>query len=559
MSNIRRRRTACGTCVRRKVKCGKWTFASNLIKLPSSCCPSPDNFPESNLLTVSLDETHPHCQRCQKGNFTCEGFDPEFVFVEEDPRRKHKTSKETSQSRASSRNKSATMARSGLEPKKTSAKAPPLSQSASSIQQTELAASSTLTEASSTASSPLQRNEIPYLSLSTAAYLSRYFLASLSRVQQGTAHAFFARVHHEPSSRQPSSRRFGQTLQLLNEIVNKQSDEKRLEALPDVSAMLLKNLVLFGTDSNAWNKHVDILSRLVIHHSPRSFVQPRAREFLESIRGVIIKKCLLEKTSCFLAETEWREVPWSLGSQRKDFSLQLEDIYCQIPGLVAGVERLDTEVSDRERPREAEAVGEEIRQVLINLFQWRCNWQIQNPWAAHSVPLSQSKITPSWTPFVSVIHFDQPRNAWDITLYNAAFINLCALAQAAIGQQFSIPEIVSAARKITPCWPTSSSANLLALPTEDLTPEKAASEVCTLVDYHFEEPHRSEAVFTLVYALRVAETTLEHNDRIVRWIGEVMSKIVLEDASGFSFATGYFSTAVGSSGHSPSSGASNTD
>lgn len=96
-------------------------------------------------------------------------------------------------------------------------------------------------------------------------------------------------------------------------------------------------------DSTAYTRHVAGISKFIYSRGPVRYKTPFELSLLDSMRGAIIAIALMTRTSCFLDEPDWRNIPCCHSGNVDEVSVGrgkdcLVWLFCKLPGILRDLE-----------------------------------------------------------------------------------------------------------------------------------------------------------------------------------------------------------------------------
>jgi hypothetical protein len=280
---------------------------------------------------------------------------------------------------------------------------------------------------------------------------------------------------------------------------------------------------------SGWLKHAGGVGRLIELRGPWQHKAPPERALLDNCRVTIALECLVEKKRCFLERHEWKTIPWALDPESKTSTHHIQDILCDIPGLmedatnVQGSSQEPSEIASRHQ-----RLSENILIHLNALYEWRTASQCANPGACHEVLAASSSPVQTQILSPTALHYSSLTAANEITLYNAILLLLLRLRYQILGPSSNAP--ITALHlplhiDYGPLYPPGAAPN----------PRAVAMEICRRVEYNLLDSQNAGA-FLLLFPLRLAFTTFDPGSRERIWVSDVMRGIA--NSSGFGIGHG---------------------
>lgn len=138
------------------------------------------------------------------------------------------------------------------------------------------------------------------------------------------------------------------------------------------------------------------------------------------------------------------------------------------------------------------------RAILHQLFSWRWSWQARNAEKVFELTAEDSEV------FGTVLHYTEPKLMYEIWLYDALVILMLGfLDPTNLRHQPRAPELPTG-----PLW----------LPSEALTVEELAVEICRSLVYQLGNLSTPAHAFQWSMPLALAYVTLSPNDPIAQWV-----------------------------------------
>lgn len=101
--------------------------------------------------------------------------------------------------------------------------------------------------------------------------------------------------------------------------------------------------MIMNDDSTAYMRHVSGISKLIYYRGPARYKTPFELALLESMRGPIIALALMARTSCYLDDPDWRNIPCCHSGREDEISPgrgkdRLAWLFCKLPGILRDLE-----------------------------------------------------------------------------------------------------------------------------------------------------------------------------------------------------------------------------
>lgn len=339
------------------------------------------------------------------------------------------------------------------------------------------------------------------------------FAAQLSIRALGAA--YFGRMHRQEDVMNRGISKYGNALRHLNEDL--QDSKKAFSVSVLSSAITLEAYEFIAVSTTAgWIKHAGGIGRLIELRGPERHQTQPERDVFEANRINIVLECWIKRKRCFLEQDKWKTVPWALEPASKDTMSYLQDILCDIPGL------MDDAVNLRNPGREAvqkaisyEALSRNILGRLNQLYQWRTRWEEEYPNACDEIP-AQQHFDEQAVFFPTMLRFSSTRRADEIVLYNTALILLLRLGAQAIGPTFNASMAAFYLPRTNiqdPLWRS-----------EAKYVQAIATDICKCVMYYLSDYHNRAGV-SLLISLRVAYTAFLPTSIQAKLVDTMMTRI----------------------------------
>lgn len=253
---------------------------------------------------------------------------------------------------------------------------------------------------------------------------------------------------------------------------------------------------------------------------PHSFLRGVLMEL--TLLFVQIVNFLVKRKRCFLEAPDWKTVPWTI--KRKSLGSQLQDLFCDVPGLMEEVDEImQRSALGHETDTMEENLREKVSILMEQTWELRWQWEAVNANACKEVTSagygSDSSRDRGPSPFPTVFHFQSMDRAIDIAFFNTIHLLLDTLLDP-LGPE-SRPILSSS---LPPMGPFT---NPLLLPGQG-SREDHALEICRIVDFMSHCKHDSLGMFMLMFPLYVARSCLVQRPDVSAWITSILSTLVLE-------------------------------
>ena len=233
----------------------------------------------------------------------------------------------------------------------------------------------------------------------------------------------------------------------------------------------------------------------------------------------------MNRKRCFLEQDKWKTVSWALEPASKDTMSYLQDIMCDLPGLMDEAVNIQSpSLGVVQKAISYEALSRNILDHIDQLYQWRRRWEDEYPNAYYEVAAQPHlDVQPL---FPTMLRFSNIRQADEIVLYNTALILLLRLGAKVMGPAFDTSTAIFN-------LPAIDSLGSLSQPGETEIVQTVATEICKCVGYYLLD-YRNRAGVSLLISLRVAHTAFLPTSGPAKWIDTLMTRIA--ELNGFTIS-----------------------
>ncbi|KAL7941994.1 hypothetical protein V8C42DRAFT_333282 [Trichoderma barbatum] len=349
----------------------------------------------------------------------------------------------------------------------------------------------------------------------STAYVSGVCLAQAFHARAQKRHDLMA---HATMLYSRSLQRLRQDLQVLDRRTSAASMYSNLWS----SFLLCLYEIVSGGSSAGWLEHCHGITALIQMLGPHAFQELGANLMLETYRGLIIVNFLMKRKRCFLEASDWKTVPWTI--KRKSLGSQLQDLFCNIPGLM---EEADEIMRRSALGHEKDAMEEALREKVSILTQQACElrwqWEAEHANACKEVPLaeygSSSSRDQGPLPFSTVLHFQGLDRAIEITFFNTIQLLLDTLLDPL--EPGPRPFLSLAQPPMGPF------ISPLLLPGQG-SREDHALEICRIVNFMTHSKQGSVGMYMMMFPLYVARLCLAWRPEVAAWISNILKQSVRE-------------------------------
>ncbi|KAK0756459.1 hypothetical protein N5P37_011112 [Trichoderma harzianum] len=339
------------------------------------------------------------------------------------------------------------------------------------------------------------------------------------------AQAFYARAHKRHDLMAHATILYSRSLQHLRQdlqVLDRSTSAVSMYSNLWSSFLLCLYEIVSGVSSAGWLEHCHGITALIQMLGPHAFQELGANLMLETYRGLIIVNFLVKRKRCFLEAPDWKTVPWTI--KRKSLGSQLQDLFCDVPGLMEEVDEIMQQSAlGHETDTMEENLREKVSILMEQTWQFRWQWEAANANACKEVTSAEYGSSSSRdrgpSPFPTVFHFQSMDRAIDIAFFNTIQLLLDTLLDP-LGPR-STP-FLSPSQP-----PTGPFTNPLLLPGQGSRDDHAL-EICRIVDFMSHCKHDSLGMFMLMFPLYVARSCLVQRPDVSAWITNILSTLVRE-------------------------------
>ena len=217
-----------------------------------------------------------------------------------------------------------------------------------------------------------------------------------------------------------------------------------------------------------------------------------------------------------MEEIKWKTVPWALEPSSKNAMSYLQDIWCDLPGLMDDARTIrNPEVEGAQKASSHEALERNILIHLRGLYAWRSRWKEEYPNSYHEIPVQQH--LDEQPLFPTMFYFSSLERADEFIFYNTALMILLKLGANAISPTF---DASTSAFHLPPA----NARGPLCPPNEVNYIQTIATEICKCVGYYLSDS-RNRPGLPLLIALRIAYIAFLPASRQAQWIDTIVTRV----------------------------------
>ena len=466
---------------------------------------------------MRVDGARPVCERCQKGNFVCDGYDLKVLWIDQ----REAASRRSSLKNTPSPRRGSATAELGTVIKK----------SPSPFSIDAYIAFTVKKLFANGADSPEPKNEcwISSIIQDDSSHVSYTALKCL-------ATAYFGRMQKRSDIMLQGAHLYSKALlQLKASIENPITAHDHRNVAATMALVHYETIAYTG--KYGWIQHAGGTGRLMEMRGPeRHQDEPAHTYFILSRFQITIQACMSRKLVCF-DRLEWQTVPWAKHPDTKTPTDRLVDILTHLPSIFQEYDRLNELAGDLLKGKDglpfhlsgrAEAPDQEAWEamrcklivLLERLEQWRQEWMAKRRAAALEKP-PEPLTSLTWDPSLAfpavVLHYSDFDMAHETALYTIAQglmgslgvrlrdpIGICV--QVLATDRRNLPSMLtprSLARAASEPGNEGQSHQLSQLLPIGTPGEDVAQLAVRTMDYLLLEPYRGKSAFTVMVLMRL--------------------------------------------------------
>ncbi|KAF4953587.1 hypothetical protein FGADI_5923 [Fusarium gaditjirri] len=333
------------------------------------------------------------------------------------------------------------------------------------------------------------------------------------------AEAFFSSMHGLPELKIHASALYGKAVRKLKADLGTGSEASRSFSHATIwSALFLGVYEMISSDPMSnWLQHCHGVAALTEMAGPYGFQMDTAKSILQINRSFISIGAMANRKRTFLEQDEWKHIPWALQPMSKTIGNFLQDILCDIPGMMEDVDNL---FDAQSCPVSANFMTEKLQATFERLDSLRISWNFMHPhscWrqkmVCESSELYQDTLEQS-------ICFSDLERAIDFVYFNTTHLILHSI----LGQLISLPNsccVIDAGMSSENHF---QEASYLVFWNHD-NRHRNAQAICQCVDYMLQNEGGASGAFNLLFPLKVAYNHLSGFPIMKQWVAGVMEKI----------------------------------
>ncbi|KPM38736.1 hypothetical protein AK830_g7839 [Neonectria ditissima] len=345
------------------------------------------------------------------------------------------------------------------------------------------------------------------------------------------AEAFFGRLYKIDDMLHHSAHLYGQALQKLREEMQDPSRSAD-RAYANLWGCLFLGIYEMVSNSSpeSWLAHSRGISTLTQMAGPQSFQTQSARQMFEISRSFIAVGAIAQRSRSFLEQSVWKTTPWLLDSHTKSIGSMLQDVLCDIPGLMEDADSIKSAARQGQKSvhHQKDALRRKIQDIHHLANHLRLMWEEKNPLICwESEPNKETSLSlddQGQALFPTVLHFLRQDLAREAMNFNVVRLLLHSISDTA-GLSMAFTSQYLAGQTPTGPFP-----NPLLAPGQG-SREDHALDICRTVDFLVLGEHGSHGALILMFPLRVAFGHLEGRPDVRLWLQGLFTNI--STAKGF--------------------------
>ncbi|KAL4948355.1 hypothetical protein BDW69DRAFT_189357 [Aspergillus filifer] len=206
----------------------------------------------------------------------------------------------------------------------------------------------------------------------------RMFSPILTEAFQAVSQVFFGRSVQNKSVEVTGFSGYPRVLRSLQEAL---LDPERSKAESTLATVIL--LMAFEsverTSQASLGAHVQGAVRLIEHRGPENHMYGVEHLLFTELRPYWVSASFSRRAPTFLAQEEWKTIPWAAGTTSKNILHYLLDLAVEIPALLSQYDDLKAGsdlniLSNHEKTVKQAALWNSVRDVTNRLSLWKVNW-----------------------------------------------------------------------------------------------------------------------------------------------------------------------------------------
>ncbi|KAJ5920051.1 hypothetical protein N7516_010909 [Penicillium verrucosum] len=211
----------------------------------------------------------------------------------------------------------------------------------------------------------------------------RMFSPLITDAFEAVSVAFFGRSVQNKQIEASGFRLYPRVLRALQDALVDPEKSKSESTLVTVTLLLAFESVERTTQSGV-SAHVRGAVRLIEHRGPENHMYGVEHLLFTELRPYWIGAALAARQPSFLAHDDWKTIPWSAGTTRKDILHHLLDLATSVPGLLAASDafkeaQITSVMGAQEMAVKQSTFWNGIRELTARFYKWYEDWVVAYP------------------------------------------------------------------------------------------------------------------------------------------------------------------------------------
>ncbi|KAL2857264.1 hypothetical protein BJY01DRAFT_202513 [Aspergillus pseudoustus] len=206
----------------------------------------------------------------------------------------------------------------------------------------------------------------------------RMFSPILTDAFQAVSHVFFGRSVQNKTIEATGFSYYPRVLRSLQEALL-DSERSKAESTLATVILLMAFEAVERTSQASLTAHVQGAVRLIEHRGPENHMYGVEHLFFTELRPYWVSASFSRRAPSFLAQEEWKTIPWSAGTTAKNILHYLLDLAVEIPGLLSQYDEITAGInsnilSAHERSVKQAALWNGLADLTNRFALWKINW-----------------------------------------------------------------------------------------------------------------------------------------------------------------------------------------
>ncbi|KAF4340294.1 transcriptional regulatory [Fusarium beomiforme] len=288
------------------------------------------------------------------------------------------------------------------------------------------------------------------------------------------------------------------------------------------SALFLGVYEMISSDSMSnWLQHCNGVAALTQMAGPYGFQMDAAKPILQINRSFISIGAVANRKRTFLEQDEWKTVPWALQPMSKTIACFLQDILCDIPGMMEDADDLSSPAGDLVS---ASLLWQKVHSTFKQLEALRTSWILMYPQSYWKAERTFKGLYGAPEIFSSdlqeILCFSDLERAVEFVYFNTTHLILHSLLRQlrSVTNNYSLDNGSSLQETFGQEMP------ILVFWDHD-NRHRNALAICQCVDYMMHNQRGASGAFNLLFPLKVAYNHLSDFQNMQKWVARVMGSI----------------------------------